>query len=755
MSGTAPGKPTIMDKSSVISMHDILQLKQLWEEHGWLGEKATRFGSPDCILLHSGGPATHLSTFSLLCGPSRIRAIVRQPENEFRPQPHPDGQFSIQEIDSTIFLEIEEWKHGAWYHLRKHQLDSIGSAMIELKHYSPTTLFDRAPHPKLPSQPFWVSALSYDLVQWTQPIEFQHRPDARTILACFYLVEQGCVYNCLEQNLTVFKIPSSDWNPSIATFEKTKDALEPFRQMAFTTRLHEQEYLKRIENVQQNIVKGDVYQVNIGQVWRGELQHEPWDTFCLLDEINPSPYSAFFEMKDEGMALVSSSPECLLESSDGFIQTSPIKGTIHTGKDELENEKSRMVLLNDEKERAEHRMLVDLMRNDLGQVCEAGSVRVERFDIEQYASVQHLVSRISGKLQQDISPSKIIDSIFPGGSITGCPRTMVCHIINQIEQGPRSFWTGSIGWFDPYSSNACWNILIRTIESWIDGKKWIGSIAAGGGITISSNPVAEVKESLQKAKPLLHAAGWVENDASPVQQSIKIFTLPKERNWIKSNAYVGNVISDISQNKADVLFIDNLDSFSMNIVHSLTTKGYEVQIIHARFPPFCLMDEAEIFDWLTNHSSSYIVIGPGPGRPEDVPFTFHLAKLAVDGKLRQSVLGVCLGHQALGLQDGFNLIESEYGPVHGRPVDIHHHEFGLFNNLKSPWKFTRYNSLVLIPKKENSFSITSNDVNGEIMSIRHNELSVFGIQFHPESVGSQQGDLIFSNFFNHHRIVEE
>lgn len=744
-----------MDKGSVIGMHSILQLKQVWEQQGWLGEKATHFGSPDCILLHSGGPATHLSTFSLLCGPSKIRAIVRQPEDEMDAQSEMSGRFSIQAKTSPIFLEIEEWKHGAWYHLRKHQLDSIGNAMDELKLYSPTTLFDTVPHPKLPSQPFWVSALSYDLVQWTQPIKFQHRPEAKTILASFYLVEQGCVYNCLEQNFKVFKIPSSNWNPNITTIEKTTDAYGPFRQMTFTTRLNEQEYLKRIENVQHKIIKGDVYQVNIGQEWRGELQHQPWDTFCLLDEINPAPYSAFFEMKDEGMALISSSPECLLESGDGFIQTSPIKGTIHTGKDELENEKARTTLLNDEKERAEHRMLVDLMRNDLGQVCDVGSVRVERFDIEQYSSVQHLVSRISGKLQQDISSSTIIDSIFPGGSITGCPRTMVCHIINQIEQTSRSFWTGSIGWFDPYSNNACWNILIRTIESRIEGKKWIGTIAAGGGITISSNPAAEVQESLQKAKPLLHAAGWVKDTASPLQQSIKIFSLPKERNWNKNNAYIGNVISDSSQKNADILFIDNLDSFSMNIVHSLSSKGYEVQIIPARFPPFYSMSEIEILDWLTNHSSSYVVIGPGPGRPEDVPFSFHLAKLAVDGKLRQSILGVCLGHQALGLQGGFNLIESEHGPVHGRPVDINHGELGLFNNIKSPWKCTRYNSLVLVPKKDNDFIITSKDIHGEIMSIRHNKHSVFGIQFHPESVGSQHGDLIFSNFFNHHRIVEE
>lgn len=686
-----------------------------------------------------------------------MRATIRQPDV---PTSRQDSKIDISNININqqllnFELEIEEWKHGAWYHKQRSKFDALSKAIDELRHITPTAVFDSIPHQKLPSQPFWVAALSYDLVQWTQPLNLQFNPHTGSILACFYLVEQGCIFDCLEQKFSIFKIGSSHWNPPLDFQLKQNENLREFKQMEFSTRLTDGKYIENIELVQKQIIAGMVYQVNIGQMWEGRLQNNPWETFCALDDINPAPYSAFFEIIDEGISLISSSPECLLESIDDFVHTAPIKGTIHTGNDEFENELARSTLLNDEKERAEHRMLVDLMRNDLGLICEVGSVKVDRFDIEQYASVQHLVSRISGKLNIGMTSSNTIEAIFPGGSITGCPRTMVCHVINQIEQQGRSFWTGSIGWFDPFSNNASWNILIRTIEATLDGTHWNGKIAAGGGITISSNPKSEVDEAFQKASPLLHAAGWISNSKKAAQQHIKIFSLPKERSWQRIKNPAGQVYNNVDQIDSDVLFIDNLDSFSMNIVHAMTAKGYSVHVVKARLPPFSEMKENDVLQWITSHQSKFIVIGPGPGRPEHVSLSFKIAQFAVQGKLQQSVLGVCLGHQAIGLHGGFELIESPFGPVHGRPCEMHHDATGLFHNIQSPWKFTRYNSLVLQPKMAHEFIITSTDERGEIMSIAHSKLPIYGVQFHPESVGSQSGGIIFSNFLNSKRMVEE
>ena len=122
-------------------------------------------------------------------------------------------------------------------------------------------------------------------------------------------------------------------------------------------------------------------------------------------------------------------------------------------------------MIDDVKERSEHRMLVDLMRNDLSAVCEVGTVNVSRFDVESYANVHHLVSHITGVLSKNYTSSDALSAIFPGGSITGCPRTMVCAAIDKLEPTNRSFWTGSVGWFDPHSNDCSWNILIRTLEA--------------------------------------------------------------------------------------------------------------------------------------------------------------------------------------------------------------------------------------------------------------------------------------------------
>ena len=140
-------------------------------------------------------------------------------------------------------------------------------------------------------------------------------------------------------------------------------------------------------------------------------------------------------------------------------------------------------------------MLVDLMRNDLTHVCKPGTIKISKFDVEAYANVQHLVSHICGQLADNKSGIEALNALFPGGSITGCPRTVVCSVIDKIEQHKRSFWTGSAGWIDLHEGKCSWNILIRTIEATRSSDIWNAIIGAGGGITIKSNPELEVHES--------------------------------------------------------------------------------------------------------------------------------------------------------------------------------------------------------------------------------------------------------------------
>ena len=456
-----------------------------------------------------------------------------------------------------------------------------------------------------------------------------------------------------------------------------------------------------------------MYQLNFGRTWEGPLAEEPANIFHRLSINNPAPFSGYIEAADLGLALASSSPEILLETKDGEVMTAPIKGTRPRGSDPDQESLLRRDLVHDQKERAEHRMLVDLERNDLGIVSKPGSVHQSRFDVEAYANVQHLVSQVRGVLDDDKDGIDALQALFPGGSITGCPKTVVCAAIDELEQRPRSFWTGSMGWIDLHSGDSTWNIMIRTLEARYTTEGWQGTVVAGGGITIESNPESEVAEAVWKAAALRRACGWLSNDTKPMTKGeLGIYPLYLEQQKFEI------------ENKFDlrIAFIDNLDSFSYNIIHALQMFGCEVDVIDGR---------GQIVDF--DHDA--VVIGPGPGRPEVSPVTMHAAKLEIP------VLGICLGHQAIGLSRGMDLIESPYGPVHGVPSTIISNGSGLMEEGR--YEMTRYNSLVLAGSGE--LEVTASDETGSLpMEIRDG--NTYGIQFHPESIGSQKGMLVLAEF---------
>ena len=339
MPAASQEQPTVLAQYLVMCMHTMLRLKSSLEHQGWIGKNATMHGSPDCVLLHSGGPPSHLATFSLLVGPPRLRATIRQPhwpsDKDVVDDVH---EIPLHQRPQQFDVIVEEWKHGAWYHKARIQASSLAHTMNELQRYSPKTSFEGEGHQKIPQHPFWVGSLSYDLVQWTQPLEFAFRPKKNSLLACFYLIEHGVVFDCLLDTLHSFKVPDSNWSPQLSNWSEQKFDKEPIHNphLSLNKQLTDDEYIDRIRSVQDRIIEGDVYQVNIGQLWQGTLNFDPWTSFCLLDQVNPAPYSAFFEIDDEGLTLISSSPECLMESIDGIVHSAPIKGTAHTGVSEDE-----------------------------------------------------------------------------------------------------------------------------------------------------------------------------------------------------------------------------------------------------------------------------------------------------------------------------------------------------------------------------------------------------------------------------------
>ena len=264
-------------------------------------------------------------------------------------------------------------------------------------------------------------------------------------------------------------------------------------------------FLARVRAAQEHISAGDIYQANLSRRWRLRLSHrtEVAQVYAALRRANPAPFAASVQLN--GMSLLSSSPERLMRIQHGDISTRPIAGTRARQGTAEQDRHDTAELVAHPKERAEHIMLIDLERNDLGRVCEAGSVVVDEYMVtESYAHVHHIVSNVRGRLRADRSPVDALRALFPGGTITGCPKVRCMQIIAELEGEGRGAYTGSLGWLGT-DGDADFNILIRTLTLRED----LIELRAGAGIVADSVPERELAETRAKARGLLRAFGVV------------------------------------------------------------------------------------------------------------------------------------------------------------------------------------------------------------------------------------------------------
>ena len=263
--------------------------------------------------------------------------------------------------------------------------------------------------------------------------------------------------------------------------------------------LNKSDYIKKVNQAKTYISEGDIYQANLSQKFEAPYNQDPLPLYKRLRKINPSPFSGFLKFDD--LILVSSSPERLIKISGNKIESRPIAGT-RPRSNIIEKDKALMVeLLLNEKERAEHLMLVDLERSDLGRLCKPGSIKVTDFMfLEKYSHVTHIVSNISGSLLPDQGIFEILKAIFPGGTITGCPKIRCMEIIDELEPVARGPYSGSFGYigFAPYMDL---NIIIRSIVIHNDS----ASFHVGAGIVADSVPEKEYLETLDKAAAMIEA----------------------------------------------------------------------------------------------------------------------------------------------------------------------------------------------------------------------------------------------------------
>ncbi|WP_243089875.1 chorismate-binding protein [Thermus neutrinimicus] len=455
-------------------------------------------------------------------------------------------------------------------------------------------------------------------------------------------------------------------------------------------------FLEGVASVQERIRAGVVYQVNLSHRFRLLGDVDPLLLYARLRSLNPSPFMGLLE--GEGWAVVSGSPERLFKKVGTRVLARPIAGTRPRGRTEAEDLALEKDLLASPKERAEHAMLVDLLRNDLARVALPGTVRVqELFTVERYAHVMHLVSQVEGYTRASLG--QVFASLFPGGTITGAPKGTVMEAIGELEPVPRGAYTGSLGYVS--GRGADFNILIRSFQR-------VGEevyFSTGAGIVIASEAEAEYRETLHKAESLLLALDRGRPGVRPLP--------PKPTaSWVPPPPprRVG----------ARVLFLENRDSFSYNLVDYLRALGAEVAVVDQEEAPRL-------------QGFSHLVVGPGPKDPFTAGRVLEWTRKALEEGI--PFLGVCLGHQALGVALGAELYQER--PVHGEAHPIFHSGEGLFAGLPNPLPFARYHSLALrnLPRGVRLLAWTGDGVPMAIWDGRR----AYGVQFHPESILSPWG----------------
>jgi para-aminobenzoate synthetase component I len=325
---------------------------------------------------------------------------------------------------------------------------------------------------------------------------FDHQTDKLWLMA---LTEKGQEQQA-EDKLSEWK---DRWEAEVpAVFAEAKPAGDNLQ-----VSMDEAEFIEAVEKVQEYIAQGDVFQVNLSVRQSKPIETEAVEVYRQLRKLNPSPYMGYLHTQD--FQLVSGSPELLAKVKGSEVSTRPIAGTRSRGRTDEEDLQLANELINNEKERAEHVMLVDLERNDLGRVCKYGTVEVNEFMvIEKYSHVMHIVSNVRGELAEGETWFDVVNATFPGGTITGAPKVRTMEIIEELEPVRRGPYTGSLGWFG-FNGNMELNIIIRTMLV----KDGVAHVQAGAGVVIDSIPANEYKESLKKAIALWKAKELAEGKA--------------------------------------------------------------------------------------------------------------------------------------------------------------------------------------------------------------------------------------------------
>ncbi|MHB8500134.1 MAG: anthranilate synthase component I [Candidatus Acidiferrales bacterium] len=384
---------------------------------------------------------------------------------------------------------------------------------------------DRFRPVRLPGLPPLVAGaigyFSYDMVRLIERIPKRLRDDIGLYDAQLMFYHGIIAFDHLQHRLWIVRNIYTDgegslrakYNAAVREIRKTRQLLEqaaPAEQpnpetrkrrapLRVSSNFRREEFLEAVRKAKNYIRAGDIFQVVISQRFSAKSQVEPFQVYRELRALNPSPYLFFLQMND--VAVVGSSPEMLVKVQGRDVFYRPIAGTRWRGKDEAEDQRLEREMLASEKERAEHIMLVDLGRNDLGRVCEYGTVKPEKLmTVERYSHVMHLASSLRGRLREDVDCFDALMACFPAGTVSGAPKVRAMEIIEELERTRRGIYSGGVLYLD-FAGNLDSCIALRTMVI----KNGVAHVQAGSGIVADSIPEGEYEESVNKSKALLTA----------------------------------------------------------------------------------------------------------------------------------------------------------------------------------------------------------------------------------------------------------
>ncbi len=386
-----------------------------------------------------------------------------------------------------------------------HSLVCLANGDSEITKISPLallkkyTLKNKMPATDLPFIGGAIGYFSYDLAR-----VLENLPNFEASEGPIPLMQVGIYDSCIvvdHQKKQTWFISDSDKDFSAHLDMLKKSSIQPPFQLTnnFKANFTKQSYTDAFNKIKHYIHEGDCYQINLTQQFSAPFLGSTWNAYQYLRNINPSPYAAYLNFPET--TIMSFSPEEFIRCKANHVITRPIKGTRPRSDNPTIDMQNKNELLNSEKDHAENLMIVDLLRNDLGKVCEYGSIHVSKlFSLESFTNVHHLVSTIEGNLQKKYNAIDLLSACFPGGSITGTPKIRAMEIIEEIEPNQRNIYCGSIGYIN-YAGDMDLSIAIRTLYTCNN----IIYCSAGGAIVADSEVDAEYQEGLDKIKILLRS----------------------------------------------------------------------------------------------------------------------------------------------------------------------------------------------------------------------------------------------------------